>query len=75
MSELDLGNVPLVKIFNCPVPVDPLSSIFSAIGVNVSNIERLDFQYVPRDSEESLKGETWEKDNILIAIDSERMEY
>ena len=56
VSELDLGNVPLVKIRNCPVPVDPLTSVFSAVGLNVTHIETLQIQYVPRDNTESLQG-------------------
>ena len=56
MSELDLGNVPLVKIRNCPIPKDPLSSIFNAIGLNMTHIETLQYQYVPTDNTESLAG-------------------
>ena len=56
MSELDLGNVPFVKIRNCPIPKDPLSSIFNAIGLNMTHIETLQYQYVPTDNTESLAG-------------------
>ena len=51
-----LGSVPSVRVTNCPIPVDPLASLFSSLGLNVSAVEVLQMNYVPRQSSEDLQG-------------------
>ena len=38
VSHLKFGNIPKIRIKNCPIPVDPFSTIFSALGLNSSHI-------------------------------------
>ena len=46
LRDLKLEDVPSVSLVNCPVPVDPFASLFSNIGLNVTNIEYLKMQFV-----------------------------
>ena len=51
-----LGSVPSVRVTNCPIPVDPLAALFGSLGLNVSAVEVLQMNYVPRQSSEDLQG-------------------
>ena len=57
LTGLELGDLESIKIQNCPVPVNPLSQMISAMGVvNLENIKRLIFSNVPRSSPIQLEG-------------------
>ena len=57
LTGLELGDLKNIKFQNCPIPVNPLRQMISAMGVvHLENIERLFYQNVPRRSSTQLQG-------------------
>jgi len=49
LEGLNIGDVKSIKIVNCPVPVDPFSTLFQKLGImNLTNIEFLYFSQAQR---------------------------
>eukprot|EP00092_Neocalanus_flemingeri_P010223 GFUD01011014.1.p1 GENE.GFUD01011014.1~~GFUD01011014.1.p1 ORF type:complete len:847 (+),score=141.65 GFUD01011014.1:252-2792(+) len=55
LEGLEIGDIKIVKILNCPVPADPLSTLLVKMGIsNLTNIELLSFSQaqISRDASE-----------------------
>ena len=48
VSGLELGPVSSVKLRSCPLWVEPLDTMFSAMGINTANIDSLQLSYLSR---------------------------
>eukprot|EP00090_Calanus_glacialis_P045164 TRINITY_DN8224_c0_g1_i1.p1 TRINITY_DN8224_c0_g1~~TRINITY_DN8224_c0_g1_i1.p1 ORF type:complete len:1130 (+),score=224.17 TRINITY_DN8224_c0_g1_i1:40-3429(+) len=49
IEGLDIGDVKIIKILNCPVPADPLAILFNKMGImNLTKIEMLEFSQAQR---------------------------
>jgi len=49
LEGLDIGDIKVIKILNCPVPADPLSVMFNKMGItNLTKIEILEFSKAQR---------------------------
>ena len=59
LQKLRLEDVPSISLVNCPVPVDPLASLFTTIGLNVAKIEYLKLNFVPPSSQQDLLGNVY----------------
>jgi len=49
LEGLEIGDVKIIKILNCPVPADPFSTLFNKMGIlNLTKIDMLEFSQAQR---------------------------